>query len=128
MWREMPREGGNAQPSWTLSLHCSHVRPHNEEIKNKVCVGGCRACFLITPLPNLPPLRAYPLLNAPTSSVPLSGHGLSTLAPVVGGLCSCLSIRYYQPYFDVDTQHVVDRIKYALFPFKKESTFIQVRT
>ncbi|EWM23828.1 hypothetical protein NSK_007774 [Nannochloropsis salina CCMP1776] len=43
-----------------------------------------------------------------------------------GGLCSCLSIRYYQPYFDVDTQHVVDRIKYALFPFKKESTFIQL--
>lgn len=96
--------------------------------KTKSALVASVPVFLITPLPNLPPLRAYPLLNAPTSSVPLSGHGLFTLAPVVGGLCSCLSIRYYQPYFDVDTQHVVDRIKYALFPFKKESTFIQVRT
>jgi len=42
-------------------------------------------------------------------------------------LCSCLSVRYYQPYFDVDTEHVKDRILYAIFPFNKESTFIQVR-
>lgn len=35
-------------------------------------------------------------------------------------------MRYYQPYFDVDTAHVADRIKYALFPFKREEGFIQL--
>ncbi|KAM3570519.1 hypothetical protein VYU27_007420 [Nannochloropsis oceanica] len=46
--------------------------------------------------------------------------------PGGGGLCGCLSVRYYQPYFDVDTAHVKDRILYAIFPFNKESTFIQL--
>ncbi len=43
-----------------------------------------------------------------------------------GGLCGCLSVRYYQPYFDVDTEHVKERVLYALFPFHKEGTFIQL--
>jgi protein YIPF1/2 len=45
---------------------------------------------------------------------------------LLGGFCGCLSVRYYQPYFDVDTAHVVERIKFALFPFKREEGFIQL--
>jgi hypothetical protein len=30
-------------------------------------------------------------------------------------MCGCMSVKYYQPYFDVDTSDVTSRIKAALF-------------
>ena len=32
-----------------------------------------------------------------------------------GGMCACLSVEYYRPFFDVDTEEVLARLKHALF-------------
>ncbi|KAG6609410.1 YIPF1 protein [Phytophthora cinnamomi] len=42
------------------------------------------------------------------------------------GLCGCLSLAYYQPYFDVDTTDVQQRLLRALVPFKKDPTFAEL--
>jgi len=34
------------------------------------------------------------------------------------GICSCLSVKYYQPLFDVDTKDVVDRMLMSVLPHK----------
>ena len=39
-------------------------------------------------------------------------------------LCGCLSIRYYQPYFDVDTTEVIQRIMNAAFFCSRETNFM----
>ena len=39
-------------------------------------------------------------------------------------LCGCLSVRFYQPYFDVDTADVTSRIAHALFYCKREENFL----
>ena len=39
-------------------------------------------------------------------------------------LCGCLSIRYYQPYFDVDTTEVTQRIMNAAFFCRRETNFM----
>lgn len=40
-------------------------------------------------------------------------------------MCPCFSIGYYQPYFDVDTSQVVERLKSSLF-FCKSAPFLQL--
>lgn len=43
------------------------------------------------------------------------------------GLCACFSVEYYQPYFDVNTDEVAARIKYALVSFGGSgSPFLEV--
>lgn len=39
-------------------------------------------------------------------------------------MCGFLSIRYYQPYFDVDTNDVVSRITQASFFCNREQNFL----
>lgn len=39
-------------------------------------------------------------------------------------LCGCLSVRYYQPYFDVDTNEVTQRIMNAVFYCRRETNFM----
>jgi hypothetical protein len=39
-------------------------------------------------------------------------------------LCGCLSIRFYQPYFDVDTNEVIQRIMNAVFFCNRENNFM----
>ena len=39
-------------------------------------------------------------------------------------LCGFLSVKYYQPYFDVDTSEVTDRIWSSLFFCRREQTFL----
>jgi len=43
-------------------------------------------------------------------------------APLPGGMCSCFSIDFYRPYFDVDTDDVVKRVKAAVFFFTPGGT------
>ena len=38
--------------------------------------------------------------------------------------CGCLSVRYYQPYFDVDTVDVVSRITSSVLYCKREQNFL----
>lgn len=38
--------------------------------------------------------------------------------------CGCLSIRYYQPFFDVDTNDVISRISGALFYCNRDQNFL----
>ena len=38
--------------------------------------------------------------------------------------CGCLSIRFYQPYFDVDTADVISRITQAVFYCRREENFL----
>lgn len=38
--------------------------------------------------------------------------------------CGCLSVRYYQPYFDVDTEDVITRLKSSLLYCRSENTFL----
>mmetsp|Transcript_20481 Transcript_20481/g.28192 ORF Transcript_20481/g.28192 Transcript_20481/m.28192 type:complete len:235 (-) Transcript_20481:113-817(-) len=40
--------------------------------------------------------------------------------------CGCLSVRYYQPFFDVDTSDVMTRIGSALFYCNREQTFLSL--
>ena len=40
--------------------------------------------------------------------------------------CGCLSIKYYQPFFDVDTKDIADRIKASIFYCNASSNFISV--
>jgi hypothetical protein len=41
-------------------------------------------------------------------------------------MCSCLSVEYYKPYWNVDTEQVVDRLKQAITPHQPaETTFLQ---
>jgi hypothetical protein len=38
--------------------------------------------------------------------------------------CGCLSVRFYQPYFDVDTVDVTSRIAHATFYCRREENFL----
>jgi hypothetical protein len=38
--------------------------------------------------------------------------------------CGCLSVRYYQPFFDVDTNDVISRISSAVFYCNREQNFL----
>ena len=40
--------------------------------------------------------------------------------------CGCLSVRFYQPYFDVDTVDITNRLSSALFFCKREQSFISL--
>ncbi|KAI9995856.1 hypothetical protein PInf_012924 [Phytophthora infestans] len=42
------------------------------------------------------------------------------------GLCGCFSLAFYQPYFNVDTSDVQQRLMRALVPFKKDPTFAEL--
>mmetsp|Transcript_8286 Transcript_8286/g.34127 ORF Transcript_8286/g.34127 Transcript_8286/m.34127 type:complete len:242 (+) Transcript_8286:157-882(+) len=42
------------------------------------------------------------------------------------GMCACLSVEYYRPYFDVNTDDVVKRLKYALMFCGAGSPFLEV--
>ena len=44
-----------------------------------------------------------------------------------GGVCACMSIAYYRPFFDVDTDEVVGRLKAALLFFAAEPFLTVVR-
>jgi protein YIPF1/2 len=39
--------------------------------------------------------------------------------------CGCLSVRYYQPFFDVDTTDITSRLLSALFYCKREQNFLE---
>ena len=41
-------------------------------------------------------------------------------------LCGCLSVKFYQPYFDVDTEEVIVRLLQALFYCKRENNFVSI--
>ena len=54
----------------------------------------------------------------------LAEEGRPKPAPgLLGGLCACFSVEYYRPYFDVDTEDVLLRLKSAL---SLSSTFLDV--
>lgn len=38
--------------------------------------------------------------------------------------CGCLSVQYYQPFFDVDTAEVLDRLMNSITFFAREQTFL----
>lgn len=38
--------------------------------------------------------------------------------------CGCLSVRFYQPYFDVDTDDIVKRVSHAMFYCRREELFL----
>lgn len=38
--------------------------------------------------------------------------------------CGCLSVRYYQPYFDVDTEDVTTRLKGSILYCRAENNFL----
>lgn len=38
--------------------------------------------------------------------------------------CGCLSVRFYQPYFDVDTVDIYTRLMNAFFYCKRETNFV----
>lgn len=38
--------------------------------------------------------------------------------------CGCLSVRYYQPYFDVDTQDIFNRISHSFLFCRREENFL----
>ena len=38
--------------------------------------------------------------------------------------CGCLSVRFYQPYFDVDTSEIIDRISHAMFYCRRDENFL----
>ncbi|ETW06917.1 hypothetical protein H310_03031 [Aphanomyces invadans] len=40
-----------------------------------------------------------------------------------GGLCSCFTLAFYQPYFNVDTIDIQVRLTRALLPFKQDPAF-----
>lgn len=39
-------------------------------------------------------------------------------------MCGCLSVRYYQPYFDIDTSDVGNRIAQSVFYCRREQNFL----
>ena len=55
------------------------------------------------------------------------GHGASAGGgpDAASGPCGCLSVAYYQPYFDVDLEHVLQRLRCALLVVK-QPPFLQV--
>lgn len=38
-----------------------------------------------------------------------------------GGMCACLSVAYYQPYFNVSTDNILERTKLSFFYYKPEN-------
>ena len=38
--------------------------------------------------------------------------------------CGCLSVKFYQPYFDVDTDDVISRVSNALFYCQRQDNFL----
>ena len=54
----------------------------------------------------------YPMMNVEKES----GVSSSNQQNQGSGFCSCFTVAYYQPYFQVDTTDVIYRIKHALNP------------
>ncbi|CCI39924.1 unnamed protein product [Albugo candida] len=44
----------------------------------------------------------------------------------VNKICGCFTLAYYQPYFDVDTSDVQQRISRAILPLKKNPHFTEI--
>ena len=42
--------------------------------------------------------------------------------------CGCLSVQYYQPYFDLDTQEIINRIWSSFFFCRRQETFLETIT
>ena len=60
-----------------------------------------------------------------TGGVPAPTGAVSTAGAKAGGLCSCLTIEYYKPWFDVDTVDVTSRIK-ATVLFNAPPPFLEL--
>jgi len=41
-------------------------------------------------------------------------------------MCGCLSVKFYQPYFDVDTSDILTRISHALFYCRRSENFMEL--
>ncbi len=48
------------------------------------------------------------------------------ISPMDIPMCGCLSVKFYQPYFDVDTVDVSNRALNALFYCKREQNFLNL--
>jgi hypothetical protein len=60
-----------------------------------------------------------------TSSVGLLTENKSSELPEIP-MCGFMSVRFYQPYFDVDTADVTARLSNALFYCKRERNFLTI--
>jgi hypothetical protein len=61
--------------------------------------------------------------NLIADSSPRNGGGIS---PMDIPMCGCLSVKFYQPYFDVDTNEVTQRALQALFYCRREQNFLNL--
>jgi hypothetical protein len=57
--------------------------------------------------------------NVETDSLVEGGKDTSDIP-----FCGCLSVRFYQPYFDVDTVEIISRISQAMFYCKRNENFL----
>eukprot|EP00949_MAST-11_sp_MAST-11-sp1_P000211 g211.t1 len=53
-----------------------------------------------------------------------AGAGAVPAASAPGGLCGCMSVTYYRPYFDVDTVDVKERLKMSVSAIVGKRTFL----
>ena len=66
-------------------------------------------------------------MNTNSKSSLLRGENRPTTDGTEGGsipFCGCLSVKFYQPYFDLDTQDVSNRIWSSLFFCRRQDTFL----
>ena len=71
------------------------------------------------------PKKKAPPTHPPAASAALRLSAGAGPGAGAGGMCSCLSIAYYRPFFDVDTDEVLGRVRAALL-FCHSEPFIRV--
>lgn len=62
--------------------------------------------------------------DSTSASSNLLGAGLKKKTTTDIPFCGCLSIQYYQPYFDVDTADITSRIWNAVIYCRREQNFL----
>ena len=62
--------------------------------------------------------------NNSNSKVRTSSSGSNGLVEIP--CCGCLSVQFYQPYFDVNSEDVKKRLMHSLFFCKREELFLTV--
>jgi hypothetical protein len=67
---------------------------------------------------------ASTLLNNKNDSGKAGGSSVGGLVDIP--CCGCLSVQFYQPYFDINSEDVKKRLMQSLFYCKREELFVAV--
>ena len=127
-----------AQPAATAAIGTAaapHATPDNDEFAFEDFAAdayeassaervSCSTVSSLLPAVSDSPDRIYPNVSC-TAKMPLqtTGAASSATAQEKAAAAHCWHVAYYQPYFHVDTEDVVNRLRCALMAYKGKTLF-----